>query len=324
MEKEDNDGKEEHLLMNPSDMEKDDETSNKSKENKEKNEKKEEDNNKKEEKEENKKDEEGLENEIQKKIYEDDNNDEIAGFKNEPEEIKIERLKGDTNTYDRSIKVILIGDSGVGKTNILSRLVNNKFEEKHNPSLSLEYNNHTIKINNFVIRMQIWDTAGQEKLNSIISNYYRSAEVAVFVYSINNKNSYISIQEWFKELINENNEEDNNVKKVLLGNKLDLEKNREVEYKAAKTFADENGFEVFAEITCKNDDQQKLYNIGNIFDAIGKLFYDEFSQSRDTVMTMSSFHYIASNSILESKRNTETESKQPEKKDGGCCICLCF
>jgi small GTP-binding protein len=321
MEKEDNDGKEEHLLMNPSDMEKDDETSNKSKENKEKNEKKEEDNNKKEEKEENKKDEEGLENEIQKKIYEDDNNDEIAGFKNEPEEIKIERLKGDTNTYDRSIKVILIGDSGVGKTNILSRLVNNKFEEKHNPSLSLEYNNHTIKINNFVIRMQIWDTAGQEKLNSIISNYYRSAEVAVFVYSINNKNSYISIQEWFKELINENNEEDNNVKKVLLGNKLDLEKNREVEYKAAKTFADENGFEVFAEITCKNDEQQETYNVSNIFDAIGKLFYDEYLLARDSENS-NSFHYIASKSILEAKRNTQSDVEKDSKKCCSCCCCF--
>jgi small GTP-binding protein len=321
MEKEDNDGKEEHLLMNPSDMDKDDETSNKSKENKEKNEKKEGYNNKKEEKEENKKDEEGLENEIQKKIYEDDNNDEIAGFKNEPEEIKIERLKGDTNTYDRSIKVILIGDSGVGKTNILSRLVNNKFEEKHNPSLSLEYNNHTIKINNFVIRMQIWDTAGQEKLNSIISNYYRSAEVAVFVYSINNKNSYISIQEWFKELINENNEEDNNVKKVLLGNKLDLEKNREVEYKAAKTFADENGFEVFAEITCKNDEQQETYNVSNIFDAIGKLFYDEYLLARDSE-NANSFHYIASKSILEAKRNTQSDVEKDSKKCCSCCCCF--
>ena len=312
MEKDEKENQEDNILMNRHEMEKDEEI-NENKENKNKDT----NNNIKSENEENDKEEKEKENN-------DDENDELEAFKNEPEEIKIERLKGDIKTYDRSIKVILIGDSKVGKTNILNRLVNNEFNAKHIPSLSLEYYNHSIKINNYIIRMQIWDTAGQEKTNSLISNYYRSAEVAIFVYSINDIKSYNSIQEWYKELINEGNEENSNVKKVLLGNKLDLENDRQVDKNIADTFAKENGFEVFAEITCKNDDQQKLYNIGNIFDAIGKLFYDEFSQTRDTVMTMSSFHYIASNSILESKRNTETESKQPEKKDGGCCICLCF
>ena len=289
---------EENPLMNPQEMEKDEE-----------NNVKEIENNKKEEKGENEEDNA-------------DNNEEIEGFKNEPEEIKIERLTGDIKEYDRSIKVILIGDSGVGKTNILSRLVNNQFNETHNPSLSLEYNNHSIKINNYIIRMQIWDTAGQEKTNSIISNYYRSAVVAIFVYSINNIESYNSIQEWFKELINENNDDNNNVKKILLGNKLDLENERKVDFKVADNFAKENGFEVFAEITCKNDEQQKIYNISNIFDAIGKLFYDEYTQSRDTY-NVSSFQYIASNSILESKRNTIATQAKTEQKDG-CCICVCF
>lgn len=300
MEKEDYNSNEEHLLMNPKEMEKDDDI----KENKEnKNEKETENNNKV-----------GLEDD------EEDNNDEIEGFKNEPEEIKIERLKGENNMYDRSIKIILIGDPGVGKSNILSRLINNKFEEKYSPSLSLEYSNHTIKINNYIIRMQIWDAAGQEKKNSIISNYYKSAEVAVFVYSINDNKSFMSIQESSKELINENNDENNSVKKVLLGNKLDLEKERQVENKTAETFAKENGFEVFAEITCKNDEQQDTFKISNIFDAIGKIFYDEYMQSRDTY-NMSSFHYLASNSILESKRNTQFENPVPEKKK--CCPCCC-
>ena len=310
MEKEEKENKEDNLLMNPEEIENDEENENKENKNKD-----DENNNIKSENEKNDKGE--------KENNDDDENEEIEEFKNEPEEIKIERLKGDVKTYDRSIKVILIGDSKVGKTNILSRLVNNEFNEKHIPSLSLEYYNHSIKINNYIIRMQIWDTAGQEKTNSLISNYYRSAEVAIFVYSINNSKSYNSIQEWYRELINESNEDNNNVKKVLLGNKLDLKNERQVEKDIADKFAKENGFEVFAEITCKNDEQQKLYNISNIFDAIGKLFYDEFTQSRDTVMTMSSFHYIASNSILESKRNTEAEIK-PENKDGGCCICSCF
>ena len=298
--------KDEILLMSPQDMEKEEEDINEDKIDKENV----------------KKEEEKIKSEKENNI---EDEEEIDGFnnENEQEEIKIERLKGDNKIYDRSVKVILIGDSGVGKTNILNRLVNNKFNDKYNPSLSLEYNNHSIKINNYIIRMQIWDTAGQEKYNSIISNYYRSAEVAIFVYSINDLKSYNSILEWYKELINENNDENNNVKKILLGNKVDLENERKVEFKVADTFAKENGFEVFAEITCKNDEKQTIFNISNIFDAIGKLFYDEYKQSRD-IYNMSSFHYLASTSILESKRNNQNEDNEPVKKRKSCCCCLCF
>lgn len=316
MEQKENEKKneEDNLLMNPEEMEKYEET-NQVQENKIENdtnnkiqsENEIKENNKNEKEEDNK----------------DDEDEEIEGFKNEPEEIKIERLKGDIKSYDRSIKVILIGDSGVGKTSIISRLISNEFSEIHTPSLSLEYNNHLIKINNYTIRMQIWDTAGQEKTNSLISNYYKSAEVAIFVYSINNLDSYTSIQEWFKELINESSDE-NNVKKILLGNKLDLENERKVEFKTADSFAKENGFEVFAEITCKNDEKQNIFNISNIFDAIGKLFYDEFySQSKGDIYNISSFHYVASNSMLDSKRTTETEQILTQRK-AGCCICCSF
>ena len=301
------DNKEENLLMNPHEMDKDEDSI----ENKEKID-------------ENKIDNKDNEKQKVEEEEDDDNNEEIDGFKNEPEheELKIERLLGDNKTYDRSIKVMLIGDSGVGKTNILNRLINNKFNDKHEPSLSLEYSNHSIKINNYIIRMQIWDTAGQEKYNSIISNYYKSAEVAVFVYSIDDIKSYNSIQEWYKELISEKNDENNNVKKILLGNKLDLEKERRVETKIAKTFADENGFEVFAEITCKNDGEQKIYNISNIFDAIGKIFYDEYTQS--SCNNLSSFHYFASASILDSKKNPENEIENIEVDKKKKCCCTCF
>ena len=304
MEKEENENQEE-LLMNPSEMEKDEKINqNKEKKNDEK------------EKNINIKEEKG-------KIDKEENEEEEENNNDNEEEIKIERLKGDIKEYDRSIKVTLIGDTNVGKSSILLRLINNKFNDKYNPSISLEYNNYSIKINNFVIRMQIWDTAGQEKTNSIISNYYRSAEVVIFVYSINSLDSYNSIQESYKELINDNNEESNNIKKVLLGNKLDLENERKVDFNIAKNFAKENGFEICAEITCKTDEQQKIYKISNIFDAIGKLFYDEFTQSRDTY-NMSSFHYIATNSILESKRNTEEQIYPLEKKNRCCCCCISF
>ena len=137
-------------------------------------------------------------------LGEGDFDEEITGFKNEPEDYKIERIKGNIKIYDKSVKVILIGDCKVGKTSILHRLTDNKFNEKYTPSLSLEYTNYSIKINNYIIRMQIWDTSGQEKYEpeSIISNYYKTAEVAIFVYAIDDLIIFKNIDEYIKELIN--------------------------------------------------------------------------------------------------------------------------
>lgn len=151
-----------------------------------------------------------IENEIKEQNYLYDERysgiEEIKGFKNEPEEIKIERVKDNFKKYDKSIKIILIGDSKVGKTSILHRLTDNKFNEKYEPSLSLEYTNYTIKINNYIIRMQIWDTSGQEKYDpdSIISNYYKTAEVTIFVYAINDFSSFDNLENYLNGLIYEN------------------------------------------------------------------------------------------------------------------------
>lgn len=245
-------------------------------------------------------------------------NDEIDGFKNDPEEtIKIEHLSGQVK-YDKSVKVILIGDAGVGKTSIINRLLNNNFKEKINSTLSPECYDHVIKINDYVIRMVIWDTAGQEKYNSIIANHFQSAEAAIFVYSIDNTKSYNNIKEWYKQLINIKSDENLNVKKILLGNKKDLEK-KEVDTNIAEAFATEFGFQIFAEITSKNDEMQTIFKVSNIFDSIGKLFYDEYCTSKSDTVNYSNYNYVASKSILNSSGEKSNSAKNVKVKNKGCC-----
>ena len=86
------------------------------------------------------------------------------------EKIKIIKLNDDEKDYDKSIKVILLGDTNVGKSSVIQRFKNNTFNYNQQPTLTLEHYNLIIKINTFTLRMQIWDTAGQEKFDSITSN----------------------------------------------------------------------------------------------------------------------------------------------------------
>lgn len=264
-----------------------------------------------------------IENEIKEQNYLYDERysgiEEIKGFKNEPEEIKIERVKDNFKKYDKSIKIILIGDSKVGKTSILHRLTDNKFNEKYEPSLSLEYTNYTIKINNYIIRMQIWDTSGQEKYDpdSIISNYYKTAEVTIFVYAINDLSSFDNLDNYLNGLIYENIEK-NNTKTVLLGNKTDLGEERKIDIKTAKNFSKNHKFDFFYEITCKKDDSKNINSITNIFNSIGKLFYEESSR----LSISSNLEYSAPESLIESK-NQELERDNDEFKKK-CCFCIIF
>ena len=158
---------------------------------------------------------------LEKKTYENDNDkikgrnsdaEYLNGFKNEPEQLQIEAVKNDNIVYHKSIKIILIGDSKVGKTSILHRLLDNKYDDKYIPSLNLEYTNYTIKINNYIIRMQIWDSPGQEKYepDSLISNYYKNTQVLIFVYDINELASFKKINEYFKHLVEEKGEQNHN------------------------------------------------------------------------------------------------------------------
>ena len=216
----------------------------------------------------------------------------------------IERdIKNETK-YDKSIKIILLGDSNVGKSSIINRLCKGKFKERIGATASIEYHNYLIKINDYTIRMKIWDTVGQEKYNSIVTNYYHSTDYGIFVYSIDDFQSFYSLKDWLIEAQQNNTETFNEMKYILLGNKKDLEEtNRIVTYDNGKRFAEDNRFMSFKEISCKNDDEE---NIVKVFDEIA---IDYYIFKKKLISDSDTLAYIASDSIMEMSIKRKKEKK---------------
>ena len=108
--------------------------------------------------------------------------------------------------YDMIFKVVLIGDSGVGKTNILSRYVRDDFSIETKSTVGVEFGSKVLKVNNTSIKIQIWDTAGQERYKSITKAYYKGAKGAFVVYDITRKETFSSVEKWVDELKNNGDE----------------------------------------------------------------------------------------------------------------------
>ena len=145
----------------------------------------------------------------------------------------------DSNKYDYLYKLVLIGDSGVGKTNLMSRFVNESFSSNARSTIGIEYSIRNIEIDGKKVRVQIWDTAGQERYRAIPSTYFRGAVGALIVYDITRYYTYESVDRWLYELQHYNGQQD--VVTVLIGNKSDLEDRREVKTVEAQSYAEKNG-----------------------------------------------------------------------------------
>ena len=258
------------------------------------------------------------------------------------EELSLEKLPEDTKNYDISIKIILLGDSNVGKTSIVHCLNNETYNNYQRKSLGLEHYNYVIKINNVIIRMQIWDTVGQEKFDSLTTNYYKNTGVAIFVYSITDLNSFNKIEQMDKILndkgnINDvdNNNENNNINnndnvnpegdnkkeiiKVLLGNKKDLENERKISLEQGEKLSKEKNFAFFQEICCnlefdENEEKNNIEEIINLFNDIGKKLYKDYILNDRGRLNSSSYCYQPSPSIL-----IGNESVRSTRKSGSCC-----
>ena len=127
--------------------------------------------------------------------------------------------------YEMMFKVVLVGDSFVGKTNIMSKYLKNEFQEDSKATVGVEFGAKQFKIENHLVKAQIWDTAGQERYKAITSAYYKGAKGAFVVYDITRKSSFESIEKWVNDLTST---ADKKLTIVLIGNKSDLEGQREI------------------------------------------------------------------------------------------------
>eukprot|EP00252_Welwitschia_mirabilis_P001868 TRINITY_DN1183_c0_g1_i1.p1 TRINITY_DN1183_c0_g1~~TRINITY_DN1183_c0_g1_i1.p1 ORF type:complete len:200 (+),score=32.50 TRINITY_DN1183_c0_g1_i1:129-728(+) len=150
--------------------------------------------------------------------------------------------------YDYLFKLLLIGDSGVGKSCLLLRFADDSYVESYISTIGVDFKIRTIELDGKAIKLQIWDTAGQERFRTITSSYYRGAHGIIVVYDVTDMESYNNVKQWLSEIDKYGNE---NVCKLLVGNKSDLSDNRVVAQQVAKSFADEVGIP-FIETSAKD------------------------------------------------------------------------
>ena len=212
-------------------------------------------------------------------------------------------MSDNEESYDILLKLVMIGDSGVGKTNILSRYINNEFSSITKATVGVEFFSTIIKKNNKLIKLQIWDTAGQERYKSITSAYYKGAKGAFVVYDITKMKTFKNLDKWITELKANGNED---IYIILIGNKLDLEKNREVLTNDVKRKAEELKVGYFETSALDGS------NIEHAFDVI----VEEMSK-KIPVEDINVKKVINNNKVI----NIDVNNKDDKNKKGifGCC-----
>ena len=161
---------------------------------------------------------------------------------------KTEIIKDLNTRNDLFAKVEIIGDVKVGKSTILSRITKDTFREEYSPTVGYEFSTYLIKVNNIVLKMQLWDMCGDENYRSVLFNLYRNTVVGILVYSVCSRESFNNLETWIT-----------NLKKcalpwsklILLGNKCDDEEKREVSYEEGKKICDKYDLLFFMEVSAK-------------------------------------------------------------------------
>jgi len=206
--------------------------------------------------------------------------------------------------YDFLFKVVLIGDSGVGKSNLLSRFTRNEFNLESKSTIGVEFATRSIKVDSKTIKAQIWDTAGQERYRAITSAYYRGAVGALLVYDISKLQTYNNVTRWLKEL---RDHADTNIVIMLVGNKSDLKHLRAVTTDEATEFASQNNLS-FIETSALNAN-----NVESAFQSILKDIYGIVSNRALEIGDGAQTPIPAGANISLSKTTNEVS------KSGKCC-----
>jgi len=136
--------------------------------------------------------------------------------------------------YDYLFKLLLIGDSGVGKSCLLLRFADDTYSESYISTIGVDFKIRTIEHDGKTIKLQIWDTAGQERFRTITSSYYRGAHGIIVVYDVTDSDTFDNVKQWLQEIERYASE---NVKKLLVGNKSDLTQKKQVDHSTAKEYA---------------------------------------------------------------------------------------
>ncbi len=221
---------------------------------------------------------------------------------NNSDEIKIEENISDFEKEYYKLKLIVIGDSGVGKTNIIRRYISNTFSDDSKATVGVEFFTKPFRVNNDIVKLEIWDTAGQERYKSITSAYYKGSRGALLVYDITRPSTFEDVENWMTEI---KEKVRGSLKIMIIGNKLDLTNERKVDTETALDKAKSLNVPLM-ETSAFNST-----NIQKAFESILREMYKEFKKEKDSEKK-------EQNRTEGAKIETESKSKNDQKK-GGCC-----
>ena len=219
------------------------------------------------------------------------------------DDINVKIIKeNDVSQSDNYInfKIIIIGDSGVGKSCLLKRAVHNIFDDKYQATLGFEFLCMHYQVNEIKMKLQIWDTCGQETYKSLVQGFYRNTSLGLIVYDINNKDSYDGADFWIKDIRNHIQEE---IPLFVAGNKNDLE--RKVLVEDAQLYVSSNRIKYFTECSAKKGE-----NVKELFEEAAKCLYKQYIEYKSKNKKMS---------ISEKKKIDLNKDDDLLKKKKKCC-----
>jgi len=187
---------------------------------------------------------------------------------------RTEVLEEDNNIKnDLFAKIEMVGDLEVGKTSILKKIKNDEFSDKYNPTLGYDFIPYFVKVNDKILKFQIWDMCGNENYRSVLLNLYRNAAIGILVYSVTSKESFDKLEEWIEQLKTYGSP---NTKIILLGNKCDDKNNRVVSFKEGQDLCKKHNLEFFMETSAKDG-----FKSPNFLEMAATILYKDYEVHKD-------------------------------------------
>ena len=212
--------------------------------------------------------------------------------------------------YDKTCQILIIGDPSVGKTSIIRRYTNGTFKEEYLSTVGLDYYSKEEIIDGKTINIKLWDTAGEERYKSLTQNYFRNAEGVLLVFDVTNTDSFNNLKDWISSI--KLNMEGNNIfiPIVIIGNKLDMEDQREITKEQAEQFVSENKYKYF-ETSAKTGE-----GIDKSIRELAVQILKQDGHMDDQKAARATSRQLKKEDITTNNNNND------ENKKGGCCIIM--
>ena len=229
-------------------------------------------------------------------------------------EMDYEILSEDIGQVNFSFKIIVIGDSAVGKSSLTLRGTKNHFKDFYTPTIGFEFLSFNIRIKNQTVKLQIWDTCGQEVYRSLISSFYRNSSLAIIVYAIDNQESFDNLESWLDEIKSQTHP---NLRIFLIGNKSDLEDQRLIKKEIAEELVKDHNIDLFMETSAKTGT-----NAQEVFVKAAKILledYKKYSENEGRDSNFNSEKSISLSSQENEKENEISNDNEEKNRRKKCC-----